>query len=67
MYRVLGLRKTATTEPEQEYELVLKDLENKKTGYTQTTKYGTEGEVRTILKDGGLTEAQIDYYFTRAA
>ena len=67
MYRVLGLRKTDSTEPEQEYELILKDLENQKSGYIMETEYGTEAGVRAMLKKGGLTDAQIDIYFMQAS
>jgi len=66
MYQVLGIRKTPRTEPEQEYELRLRDKENNRPGYIQTTEYGTEVEVRTMLKDGGMTDAQIDVLFATA-
>ena len=66
MYQVLGIRKTAKTKPEQEFELRLRDKENTKPGYLHTTEYGTEAEVRTMLKDGGMPDAQIDILFAQA-
>ena len=54
MYQVLGLRKTDRAEPEQEYELRLRDKENTKPGYVQETEYGTEGQVRAMLRNGGM-------------
>jgi hypothetical protein len=66
MYQVLGLRKTDRTEPEQEYELRLRDKENTKPGYTFETEYGTEAQVRAMLKNGGRTAAEIDVYFEQA-
>jgi hypothetical protein len=65
MFKVLGLRKTGVAGPGQKYELILKDLENQKPGYVQSTEYGTEGEIRAMLKGGGLTDAQIDVYFVQ--
>ena len=67
MYQVLGLCKIANTEPEQQYELILKDLENKSPGYVQTTEYGTEAQVRAMLKNGGMTETRINIYSERAS
>lgn len=65
MYKVLGIQKLPDTDP-QEYELSLHDSENAKAGYMQTTKYGTEEQIRAILKDGGLTDPVIDLYFANA-
>jgi hypothetical protein len=64
--RVLGLRKLLNTNP-QKYELRLHDAANEIRGYFQTTRYGTEGEIRAMLKDGGLTDGQIEFYFARAS
>jgi hypothetical protein len=66
MYQVIGLCKTGNTEPEQEYELRLRDKENTKPGYLLTSEYGTEAEVRAMLKNGGMADAQIDVYFGHA-
>jgi hypothetical protein len=66
MYQVLGLCKTNRTAPEQEYELRLRDKENIKPGYTQSTEYGAEAQVRAMLRNGGMTEAQIDVLFAQA-
>jgi len=63
--KVLGLRKVPGTDP-QKYELRLYDAEEKTRGYFQTTKYGTEEEIRAMLNDGGLTEGQIEFYLARA-
>jgi hypothetical protein len=63
MYKVLSLRRIPNRDP-QEYELQLHDSENKKSGYERNTEYGTEEQIRAMLKNGGLSEAQIDLYFT---
>jgi hypothetical protein len=65
MYKVLGVQKTPDTDP-QEYGLHLHDSENKKPGYLTTTEYGTEEQIRAMLKSGGLSDAQIDLYFAGA-
>jgi hypothetical protein len=67
MYQLLGLRKTGSTKPEQEYELILKDLEKQTRGYSHTTKYGSEAQVREMLKNGGMNDTEIDAYFGRAS
>ena len=66
MLQVLGLRKIADTHP-QEYELRLKDLENTKLGYVQTTEIGTESDLRAMLKNGGITEPNIDLIFKQTS
>ena len=35
-------------------------------GYLQTTKYGSETEVRELLKSSGVPDAEIDQLFERA-
>jgi len=65
MYKVLSLTKRTNSDP-QEYELRLHDSENKKPGYVMSTENGTEEQVRAMLKNGGLGDAQIDLYFARA-
>jgi hypothetical protein len=62
MYKVVGLQKIPNTDPQQ-YDLWLNDSENKKPGYVMETVYGTEEQVRAMLKNGGLGDAQIDLYF----
>jgi hypothetical protein len=64
MLKVLGLRKLPENQMKREYELMLKDLENTKPGYTFETVYGAE--VRTMLKNGGMSEAQVDTCFAQA-
>lgn len=64
MYEVRRLTKISGTAP-QKYELHLRDLENKTRGYFLTTKYGTEDELRAVLKDGGITEPDIDRLFAQ--
>jgi hypothetical protein len=64
--RVLGLRRLVGTNP-QAYELRLYDMTEETRGYFQTTRYGTEEEVRAILKVGKLSEGQIEFYFARAS
>jgi hypothetical protein len=66
MYQVLGLRKVANTDP-QEFEIRLKDNENTKPGYTMTTDYGTEPDLRIRLKDAGMQEADIERLFAQAS
>jgi hypothetical protein len=65
MYKVLGLQRIPNTNP-QEYELRLRDSENKKSGYVMDTEYGTEEQIRAMLKNGGLSDAQVDLYFAAA-
>jgi hypothetical protein len=65
MYPVRGLRKVNNSNP-QNFELWLTDPKNKKDGYLFTTKYGTEPEVRAMLKEAGLAEAAIDQLFRQA-
>jgi hypothetical protein len=65
MYPVRGLRKVTNSNPQQ-FELWLTDPKNKKDGYLFTTKYGTEPEVRTMLKEAGVPEADIDRLFRQA-
>jgi hypothetical protein len=65
MYKVLGLQKIPNTDP-QKYGLQLHDSENKKSGYERNTEYGTEEQIRAMLKNGGLSDAQIDLYFAAA-
>jgi hypothetical protein len=62
---VLGLNRVGNADP-QEFVLVLEDLENKKSGYIWTTEYGTEPEVRAILKNGGKPEPKVDALFNHA-
>lgn len=63
--KVMGLRKLANTQP-QRYELFLYDTAEKTRGYVMTTKYGTEEEIRAMLKNGGMIEGQIEFYFAQA-
>ncbi|MGP8268824.1 MAG: hypothetical protein ACLQLH_02050 [Terracidiphilus sp.] len=63
MYKVLGLRKIPNSDP-QKYELRLHDSENKKSGYRMNTEYGTEEQLRAMLKNGGLSDAQTDLFFS---
>lgn len=65
MYKVLSLQKRSNSGP-QEYELRLHDSENKKSGYVMNTENGTEEQLRAMLKNGGLSDAQIDLYFAGA-
>ena len=63
--KVLDLRKLANTEP-QRYELCFYDTAEQTRGYVQTTRYGTEAEIREMLKRGGMPEGRIDFHFLRA-
>ena len=67
MYQVLGLRRVEDTDP-QEFEIRLRDTENTKPGYIGlTTDSGTESELRTRLKDGGMNESEINRLFLQAS
>jgi hypothetical protein len=52
------------TDP-QEFTLVLKYLDNKTRGNTQTTKYPTEPELQAALKET-MSELELDDLFKRA-
>ena len=65
MIQVLGLCKTANTDP-QEFTVVLKDLENTQKGYIQRTEHGAEPAVRTLLKNVGMSEPEVDSLFNHA-
>jgi len=66
MLRVLGLRKLPKNLMGYEYELQLHDEEERTPGYTFETKSGTKAQVRAILENGGMTEAQIEVCFAQA-
>ena len=60
MIHVLKLRKIADTKP-QKFLLVLKDPTT-----PQKAEFGTEGEVRTVLKAVGISQPEIDKLFKQA-
>ena len=62
MYKILGIQQIPNTDPQQ-YELRLHDSENKKPGYLWDSEYGTEEQVRAMLKNGGLNDAKVELYF----
>jgi len=62
MFQVLRLLKIGNEDP-QEFKVIYKDLENKDQGYTQTIRTGTEPQLRTLLKDGGISDPDIDNLF----
>jgi hypothetical protein len=66
MYQVLELRKIENTDP-QEFEIRLRDKENKKPGYLFTTYDGTELELRVHLKAAGMQGIDIDRLFKQAS
>jgi hypothetical protein len=66
MFQVLGMRRVKDTDP-QEFEIQLRDTENTTRGYFMTTKYGTEAELRTRLKEAGMPEGDIHRLFLQAS
>lgn len=60
MIDVLVLRKIFSTQPQQ-FMLVLKDPVE-----VQKTEFGTEGEVRTILRAVGISQPEIEKLFQTA-
>jgi hypothetical protein len=64
--KVLVLRRVPESDP-QRYELQYNDTNEKTHGYFHSTEYGTEEEIRSMLKNGGLTEGQIEFYFAKAS
>jgi hypothetical protein len=65
-WKVVGLRRTLSTGP-HEYELILHDPDEATKGYVMTNRYGTEAQVRAMLKAGGMLEAEIDLLFAQAS
>ncbi|HVM75802.1 MAG TPA: hypothetical protein VMT75_09180 [Candidatus Saccharimonadales bacterium] len=67
MIQIIGVRK-ADQEEMPHFELIYVDLDKKEKekGYFQTTKYGTETELRRLLKDSGVPDADIDKFFRNA-
>jgi hypothetical protein len=61
---VIGLRKTENKDP-QEFKLKFKDSENKDKAAV-TTKYGSEPQLRTLLKNGGMSNPEIAHLFEDA-
>ena len=66
MYQVLGLRRLQNTDP-QEFEILFKDKANTKMGYVITTDHGTEPELRSRLKEGGILGPDIEKLFGSAS
>ncbi len=67
MIQIVSIQKADNEEPPH-YELAYVDLEKKKNekGYFQTTKYGTEAELRKLLKSSEVPDIEIDRYFEEA-
>ena len=64
-FHVINLTKVPGTHP-QEFQLVVKDTDNTKSGYRSTLKYGAEEVVREALTLGGMAQQEIDFAFRRA-
>jgi hypothetical protein len=64
MFEVINLLKAGKKDP-QIFVLVLKDLENTTKGYAQTTRHGTESQLREYLKNSGMSDTKIDEAFRR--
>ena len=67
MFQIIGLQKADKDEPPH-FELAYVDLEKKKNNkeYFQTTKFGTEAELRKLLRSGEVADAEIDKHFENA-
>jgi hypothetical protein len=65
-WKIVGLRKTLSAGP-HEYELLIHDPDETTKGYIMTNRYGTEDQVRAMLKAGGMSEAEIDVLFAQAS
>lgn len=65
--KVVGVRKADNENPPH-FELQYLDLEKKQNekGYFLTTKYGSETQLRELLKSGGVSDVEIDAYFRNA-
>jgi hypothetical protein len=65
MITILDLRKDGTDQP-QFFVLTYK-LPNQGEGYTSTKTSGTEAQLRAgVLKDGGISESEINALFQKA-
>lgn len=62
MFTVVGLKKLADSGPHQ-YKLTLRDKENKNPNHEGIIHFGTRSQIRSMLKDGGLNDAEIDVMF----
>ncbi|HWH56812.1 MAG TPA: hypothetical protein VN682_04220 [Terriglobales bacterium] len=67
MIEIGHLTKADNDEPPH-FELQYVDIEKRQRekGYFQTTKYGSEAELREVLKSQGMQEHQIDEWFAKA-
>jgi hypothetical protein len=66
MIEKVTIRKASSDEPPL-FEVAYFDTEKKdEKGYFRTTKYGTEPQMRELLKSCGILEAEIDDYFEAA-
>ena len=65
MLRVVSLRKVGSEDP-QEYELLLKDLDDKDAVHISQSNYGSEPQLRAKLKHCGMPDAEINKWFEKA-
>ena len=66
MIENVTIRKTSGDDPPL-YEVAYFDTEKKnEKGNLRTTKYGTEPQMRELLKSCGIADAEIDEYFETA-
>jgi len=68
MITLRRLTKIPNTDP-QEYEIAWHDSEKAamRSGYVQNTERHTEEEIRAMLKNGGMTDGEIEVYLVRAS
>ncbi len=64
MIEVLGLQRDGIEQP-QFFALTFR-YPNMGEGYVQTTVFGTEANVRDVLRNGGIVQADIDILFANA-
>ncbi len=64
MIKIIGFDKLPNTDP-QKYRLMLHDSENTKPNYVMENVDGTESVIRALLKNGGMTDGEIEVYFAR--
>jgi hypothetical protein len=65
--KVVGVQRADNEKPPH-FELAYVDLERKKNekGYFQTTKFATEAELRKLMKEEEVPDAEIDGWFEKA-
>jgi hypothetical protein len=65
MFKVTELKKIADSGPQQ-YKLTVRDTEDTNPNHEGIIHFGTGSQIRSMLKDGGLNDAEIDVMFEAA-